>query len=172
MVEMHGDGLIQRPLLVGQITEVGVLPGHGLLAPVPAAHAGVQSLPAAQALHLHVGPVAVGPIASLGQEVCIILSQDDSFSELVVDWYPGGLQELFPNGADRDDIDHEAPVPDILGSVYRLVVGRLDEDRQIVGEEDVVEEPPENGPDNVDQSAGQAKHFEVSRYSEPGEDQQ
>ena len=150
VVEMHGDGLIECPLLVGQIAKVGVLPSHGLLAPVPAAHAGIQRLPAAQALHLHVGPVAVSPIASLGQEVCIILSQDDSFSELVVDWNPGALQELFPNGAHRDDIDDEASVPDILGSVDRLVVGGLDEDRQIVGEEDVVEEPPENGPDNVD----------------------
>ena len=71
--EVHGDVLVKRPLLVAQIPKVWVLAGDGVLAPVPATHAGVQSLPAAEALHLNMSSVTVNSIASLVQEVCVIL---------------------------------------------------------------------------------------------------
>ena len=95
------------------------------------------------------------------------LSEDNSFSEFVVDWYSGVFKELLPNGADRNNIDGETTIPDILGRVHRRVVGRLDEDGQVVGEEDVVEETSEHRPDNVHEAAGETKKSEVSRDSEP-----
>ena len=73
---MQGDGFVERPPLVGQISKVRVLAGDCLLTAIPAAHAGVQCLPAAQTLHLHVSPIAVNTIASLVQEICIILSTE------------------------------------------------------------------------------------------------
>ena len=73
---MQGDGFVERPPLVGQISKVRVLAGDCFLAAIPAAHAGVQCLPAAQTLHLHVSPIAVNTIASLVQEICIILSTE------------------------------------------------------------------------------------------------
>ena len=71
--EVHGDVLVKRPLLVAQIPKVGVLASDGVLAPVPATHAGVQSLPAAQALHLYVSSIAVNPVATLRLEISVVL---------------------------------------------------------------------------------------------------
>ena len=81
--EVHGDVLVKRPLLVAQIPKVGVLASDGVLAPVPTTHAGVQSLPAAEALHLDVSSVTVNSIASLVQEVFVILYRERSDEKIV-----------------------------------------------------------------------------------------
>ena len=70
---MLGDVLVERPLLVRKVSKVRVLARDVILAPVPATHAGVQSLPAAQALHLYVSSIAVNPVATLGLEISGVL---------------------------------------------------------------------------------------------------
>ena len=80
---MLGDVLVERPLLVRKVSKVRVLARDVVLAPVPATHAGVQSLPAAEALHLDVSSVTVNSIASLVQEVCVILYRERSDEKIV-----------------------------------------------------------------------------------------
>ena len=72
---MLGDVLVERPLLVRKVSKVRVLARDVILAPVPATHAGVQSLPAAQALHLYVSSIAVNPVATLGLKISVVLEK-------------------------------------------------------------------------------------------------
>ena len=72
---MLGDVLVERPLLVSEVSKVRVLARDVVLAPVPATHAGVQSLPAAQALHLYVSSIAVNPVATLRLEISVVLEK-------------------------------------------------------------------------------------------------
>ena len=72
---MLGDVLVERPLLVREVSKVRVLARDVVLASVPATHAGVQSLPAAQALHLYVSSIAVNPVATLRLEISVVLEK-------------------------------------------------------------------------------------------------
>ena len=72
---MLSDVLVERPLLVRKVSKVRVLARDVVLAPVPATHAGVQSLPAAQALHLYVSSIAVNPVATLRLEISVVLEK-------------------------------------------------------------------------------------------------
>ena len=72
---MLGDVLVERPLLVRKVSKVRVLARDVVLAPVPATHAGVQSLPAAQALHLYVSSIAVNTVATLRLEISVVLEK-------------------------------------------------------------------------------------------------
>ena len=71
---MSCDLLVERPLLVGQVSKVRVLAGDAFLAPVPAAHGGVESLPTSQSLHLDMSSIAVDSVPALVQEILVVLS--------------------------------------------------------------------------------------------------